>query len=125
MNRKKLPLMMALVTLMGVLLLSANSLSAGIKDRMKARIPEIKALKEKGAIGENNKGYLEAIGKNGAKSGVVAAENKDRKKVYEAIAKKQGVSAAAVGKRRAMQIAEKANPGEWLQGKNGKWYQKK
>ena len=125
MNRTKHPLMIAIVTLVGIILLSANSLSAGIKDRMKARIPEIKALKEKGAIGENNKGYLEAIGKSAPKSSVVADENKDRKKVYEAIAKKQGVSAAAVGQRRALQIAEKANPGEWLQNKSGKWYQKK
>lgn len=29
-----------------------------------------------------------------------------------------------VGKHRAIQIANKARPGEWLQDANGKWYKK-
>jgi uncharacterized protein YdbL (DUF1318 family) len=46
-------------------------------------------------------------------------------KVYEAIAKQQGGTAELVGKRRAIQIAEKAETGEWLQNEQGAWYQKK
>jgi uncharacterized protein YdbL (DUF1318 family) len=55
---------------------------------------------------------------------VVIAENKDRQTVYNAIAKQQGTAAELVAERRAIQIAEKAGPGEWLQDGSGKWYKK-
>ena len=95
-----------------------------IQGRMIARLPEIKALKDKGLVGENNKGFLEFVGQQKEKQEVVAAENKDREMVYEAIAKQQGTTVELVGKHRAIQIADKAKPGEWLQDANGKWYQK-
>jgi uncharacterized protein YdbL (DUF1318 family) len=96
-----------------------------IKARMKNRLPVIKELKAKGIVGEGNKGYLQFVGGNKAKADVVAAENKDRKTVYAAIAKQQGTTTERVGKRRALQIAKKANKGEWVQDANGKWLQKK
>jgi hypothetical protein len=91
---------------------------------MLARLPEIKALKDKGLIGENNKGFLEFVGQQQEKPKVVAAENQDRQMVYKAIAKQQGTTVDLVGKHRAIQIANKARPGEWLQDADGKWYQK-
>ena len=96
-----------------------------IKTRMKQRLPVIIELKAQGIVGENNAGYLEFIGAKKEKGDVVAAENNDRKTVYTAIAKQQGTTAEVVGKRRALQIAQKANPGEWLQDASGKWIQKK
>lgn len=96
-----------------------------IKARMKKRLPIILDLKAKGTVGENNEGYLEFIGKQKEKADVVAAENKDRKAVYRAIAEKQGTTVEVVGKHRARQIALKADPGEWLQDADGKWYRKK
>lgn len=96
-----------------------------IRDRMIARLPDIKALKAKGLVGENNRGFLEFIGQQKEKQDLVAAENQDREKVYQAIARQQGTTAELVGKHRAIQIADKAQPGEWLQDANGKWYQKK
>ena len=96
-----------------------------IRDRMIARLPDIKALKAKGLVGENNRGFLEFIGQQKEKQDLVAAENQDREKVYQAIAGQQGTTAELVGKHRAIQIADKAQPGEWLQDANGKWYQKK
>ena len=95
-----------------------------IKTRMKQRLPVIIELKAKGIVGENNAGYLEFIGAKREKADVVAAENEDRKTVYTAIAKQQGTTAELVGKRRALQIAQKANPGEWVQDASGKWIQK-
>ena len=59
------------------------------------------------------------------KADVVKAENRDRKSVYDAIAKKQGTTAEVVGKHRAAQIAAKAWAGQMLQDANGKWYKKK
>jgi len=96
-----------------------------IRARMLARLPEIKVLKDKGLVGENNKGFLEFVGRQKEKQEVVTAENRDREMVYKAIAKQQGTTVELVGKHRAIQIANKARPGEWLQDANGKWYQKK
>ena len=112
------------VFILGLLITDANSSGAEIKQRMIARLPVIKSLKDKGIVGENNKGYLEFIGKKKEQADVVEAENKDRRLVYEAIAKQQSTTAELVGKHRAVQIAEKAQAGEWLQDANGKWYKK-
>ena len=113
------------VFILGFLITDGHSSSADIKQRMIDRLPVIKALKDQGLVGENNKGYLEFIGKKKEQENVVAAENSDRKQVYEAIAKQQSTTVEVVGKHRAVQIADKAQAGEWLQDANGKWYQKK
>ena len=109
----------------GFFVLGVSAFADDIKARMKNRLPLIKQLKSQGIVGENNKGYLQFVGGNKAKADVVAAENKDRKTVYTAIAKQQGTTAELVGKRRALQIAKKAAPGEWVQDAGGKWIQKK
>lgn len=96
-----------------------------LKARMLQRIPAIQALKSKGIIGEDNLGYLQFVSSAKEQEGVVNSENADRKAVYTAIANQQGASADLVGKRRAIQIAENAGAGEWLQDNAGKWYQKK
>ena len=103
----------------------ASAPADDIKERMKDRLPVIEELKAQGVVGENNQGYLEFIGGKREKPDVVAAENEDRKAVYTAIAKQQGTTAELVGKRRALQIAEKADPGEWVQDTSGNWIQKK
>ncbi len=113
------------VFILGILLTDVYSASDSIKQRMISRLPVIVALKDQGLVGENNTGFLEFVGNRKEKADVVAAENKDRKLVYEAIAKKQGTTTEVVGKHRAVQIADKAKAGEWLQDANGKWYQKK
>jgi uncharacterized protein len=113
-----------LVFALGLLISNAYA-SDSIKQRMIDRLPDINKLKDRGIIGENNLGFLEFIGNQKEKADLVQAENVDRKSVYEAIAKKQGTSVKVVGQHRAVQIADKALAGEWLQDANGKWYQKK
>ena len=113
-----------LVVLMLLCLTALTASGAGIKERMKERLPVIVALKSQGVVGENNKGFLEYRVGNRPQQAVVDAENTDRGLVYAAIAKKQNVSPAVVGQRRALQIAQKAAPGEWLQNPNGQWYRK-
>ncbi|NNG00110.1 MAG: YdbL family protein [Desulfobacteraceae bacterium] len=109
-----------------ILAVAATTTADGqsIKERIKARLPEIIKLKAKGILGENNQGYLEFVGAAKEKEDVVAAENKDRRTVYAAIAKKTGAPIENVGMRRAIQLADKAKPGEWIQDKAGKWKQK-
>ncbi len=98
--------------------------SAGIKERMAARIPAINALKDQGVIGENNKGFLEYRSANKPQPQLIADENKDRAMVYDAIAKQQGAPAALVGERRANMIAENGPAGQWFQKPDGAWYKK-
>jgi uncharacterized protein YdbL (DUF1318 family) len=112
------------VLVLGILITNGYSSAQEIKQRMIERLPVITALKAKGLVGEDNRGYLQFIGQKKENEAVVAAENKDRQMVYEAIAKQQGTTVELVGKHRAVQIADKAQPGEWLQDANGKWYQK-
>ena len=105
--------------------ISANiSQHPDIKERFKERLPKILELKSKGIIGENNQGYLEFVGKNRQMEDVVDAENKDRRTVYKEIAGQQGTTVEKVGKRRALQLRNLANPGEWIQDDTGKWYKK-
>lgn len=108
----------------GVFLFSTSAFSGGIKQRMKDRLPQITELKAAGIVGENNQGFLAFVDGRTSEPALVDAENKDRKQVYGAIAKQQGTTAAVVGQRRALQIAKKARPGEWLQDTGGKWIQK-
>jgi uncharacterized protein YdbL (DUF1318 family) len=123
---KKKPL--GLVLVMSVTLLvgtvQAFAGAADIKARMKARLPVILDLKARGIVGETNQGLLAFRGASQERGDVVAAENKDRMAVYSAIAKQQGANAALVGQRRALQIAQSARAGDWLQDAKGNWYQK-
>lgn len=112
------------VFILGILISDVCS-AASIKERMISRLPTIIKLKEQGIVGESNAGFLEFIGNRKEKADVVNAENTDRRAVYEQIAKKEGTTVEVVGRHRAAQIAEKAQPGAWLQDANGKWYKKK
>jgi hypothetical protein len=123
MKKRKLTKIFTLLTVMMVMA-GVTVQADDIKARMKERLPVIIELKTKGIVGENNKGYLEFVGEKKVNTDIVAAENKDRQTVYEAIAKQQGTSAELVGKRRALQIANKANKGEWVQDAGGQWQQK-
>ncbi len=96
-----------------------------IKARMQQRLPTIVKLKSGGLVGENNKGYLAFVpGAAPKEENTVSAENKDRQAVYNAIAKQQGATPQVVGKRRAVQIGQKASSGSWLQDPSGKWHKK-
>ena len=104
--------------------LSAADDAATIKKNMADRKPKIEVLKKAGSIGENKSGYLEAmkdVKLEDADKKLVDDENKDRKAVYTAIAKKEGSTVDKVGELRAKQIRSKAAEGEFIQGEDGKW----
>ena len=107
-----------------MLFVSSTVHSAGIKERMAARLPAINALKGNGTVGENNLGFLEFRTGNTAKKAIVDDENHDREIVYQAIGKKQGAPAKLVGQRRAKMIADSGSAGEWFQKPDGSWYKK-
>jgi uncharacterized protein YdbL (DUF1318 family) len=99
--------------------------AADIRRRMEQRLGAIDALKAQEAVGENNRGLLEAppAGKGGG-GDIVAAENRDREAVYALIAKETGATADAVGRARARQIAAGSRAGVWIQDESGQWKKK-
>ncbi len=115
------------LALLLIMIFCGQALANGqeIMVRMKARLPEITKLKAAGIIGETKDGYLSGLKNRAVNNKVVQAENMDRRLVYTAIARQQGVTPELVGQRRAIQISKMARSGTWLQDKNGKWYQKK
>ena len=94
------------------------------RDRMMSRLPQLDQLRLSGAIGENRDGFLEARADQPDIPALIAAENADRREVYQAIAAQQGASTEEVAKARARQIAEKAAPGIWIQSADGAWQKK-
>lgn len=99
----------------------AADLSA-VKARMSQRLGKVVSLKQSGAFGENNLGYLSARKSlSAADAKLLAAENADRKAVYIAIAAKAKSSASTVGKTRAASIRKTAPAGTWVQLASGKW----
>jgi uncharacterized protein YdbL (DUF1318 family) len=91
---------------------------------MDARLAELDALKAKGAIGENNRGFVEVRESAPNAESLVSAENSDRGQVYAMIAKQTGATADAVGRQRAKQIAAGSRSGVWVQDESGKWSKK-
>jgi len=94
-----------------------------VRARMVERLPQIDSLKASGALGENNRGFLEIRDGNSGAT-VASDENRDREVVYAELARRTSTSAEAVGRARAKQIANASAPGVWLQRENGEWYRK-
>lgn len=94
-------------------------------ERIKQRLAQVDQLKAAGSVGEDAKGYLvERTPLSGRKASIVSSENADRRVIYEATAMKTGQTAEEVGAQRALQIAQRAHSGVWLQKPSGEWYQK-
>ena len=113
-----------LVGLFATSLIQAQDL-ATLRDRMEKRLPVVNALKNRHAVGETNRGFLEVRGGVPAEDQqVVSEENSDRRKVYAALAKQTGSTVDEVGRKRAEQVAGLAKRGHWIQSPAGEWRQK-
>ncbi len=109
-------------------------------DEMKARLPQLDALRDRGVVGETNQGLVTIRDKEkagGQDEVLVKAENGNRKLVITAMAKailklnKQPESKEAFAQvlpKAAATYAdakrEAAKPGWWMQLANGRWVQK-
>jgi len=109
------------------LTVTTSPLIQEIATKMRARNPQIEAMKKQGCLGETNRGYVElrdcdaikdAEQKNEAQK-LVAEENKDRKALYAEMARLnkdiEGVNVAKVESIFAMQRLERAKSGEIFQ----------
>jgi uncharacterized protein YdbL (DUF1318 family) len=93
-------------------------------DGRKSRFAELKTMKAQGVVGENNRGYVQALGGGADVKALVAAENKDRKQVYEAIVQQNKLGPAALPTVEAVFARVqrgKADPGDKVQDASGRW----
>lgn len=124
MNTRALRLLFVCLSLLAATATAHAEDLGSIHARMDRRISQIDALKTQGALGENNRGFLEVRAATGDAAAVASAENADRTSVYAALAQRIGSSADAVGRARAKQIAAYSAPGVWLQRESGEWFKK-
>jgi uncharacterized protein YdbL (DUF1318 family) len=108
---------------------------SALKKQIRERFPRLAPLYQKGALGENNQGWLEIrdlnnlspAEKNEVKP-LADAENRDRRALYLEVAKSMNVSPDQLIKVQRI-FAEKwqqsASPGWWIQKGDGAWVQKK
>ena len=96
-------------------------------DNRKNRFDQLRALKQKGAIGENNHGYVEVIGGDSEAQSVADAENKDRRVIYKTIAEQNNLPGDALSTIEtvfAQVQRDKANSGDKIQDASGSWITK-
>lgn len=99
---------------------------AELQKRAEARYPQLSAAKAEGKIGETSDGQVEAVkgaSLDPALQKLVDEENRDRRELYEILAKETNTDPALVARRAAARNFEKARPGEWIK-RDGKWEQK-
>jgi uncharacterized protein YdbL (DUF1318 family) len=108
---------------------------AALKKQIRERFPRLAPLFQKGAVGENNQGWLEIrdlnnlspAEKNEVKP-LVDSENRDRRALYLEVAKSMNVSPdqlIQVQRIFAEKWQQSASPGWWIQKGDGAWVQKK
>lgn len=115
------------IALLSALLLLSLGVQAGADDfkaRFLERKPTLNSLKDRGVVGENNRGFLDFIGANREGQNVVQEENADRAKVYADIAGQTGANPDQVGMQRARKIAEIEGGGHFVQDAGGNWVKK-
>jgi uncharacterized protein YdbL (DUF1318 family) len=96
-------------------------------DARKGRYEQLRDLKSKGAVGENNKGYVEVVGSDSSAQGIVDAENKDRRFIYKTIMEQNnlpGDALSTVEEVFAQVQRDKASSGDKIQEANGSWVSK-
>ena len=110
----------------GTIAQAAATDAGAVKHRMAERQSAVDALKERGVVGESNRGFLEVRGTATAQEqGTIADENADRRTAYTILAGQTGEDADSIGRRRAQQIAIASKRGVWIQDSSGQWLQKR
>jgi uncharacterized protein YdbL (DUF1318 family) len=99
-----------------------------LQERFKNRLPQLRAGKSSGTIGETAAGFVEAVeGKQPDEKlrKVVDEENADRRELYKLIAEKEKTTDDKVAERNGIRNFEKAGSGEMLKDKDARWRKKK
>jgi len=104
---------------------SAEEKMKALQKRFADRYAQLADLKSAGTIGETFAGFVDWVkDADSASAKLVEDENTDRQTLYQIIAEKEKTTAKLVGERNARRNLDKAKPGEYFKGKDGKWTQK-
>ena len=116
----------------------ANPPRSELKERMKQRDADIDRLRNAEKIGETSTGLVEVVKpayaqekvapadpKSATIAELVDAENKDRRELFELLAKQEKLTAAEIGKQNGIRHLERASDDHWLKLEDGRWVQKK
>jgi uncharacterized protein YdbL (DUF1318 family) len=96
-------------------------------ENRRGRFEALSALKAKGSVGENNKGYIEVLDASDPEAvRIASAENADREVIYTAVGEQNGILSemATIEKVFASVQREKAKAGEKVQLESGQWSSK-
>jgi uncharacterized protein len=106
-----------------------NPRKAELQARFRERDAALGAAKREGKIGETTEGLVDFVKsefRDDAKlRRVVDDENKDRRELYEIIAKETGGTPDVVAEQNARRNYQRARAGEYLKTATGEWRQKK
>ncbi len=89
-----------------------------------ARYAQLQDMKRSGLVGENNKGFTASLKGDPAAETIVAAENRGRRVIYQALVDQNSLGPSGmmdVQRVFAEVQREKAAPGEKIQGPSGSW----
>lgn len=109
----------ALFGLVALILSMAGSMSPARADDK-----QLNDMRAQGVIAERFDGYVMIKNSAGGAQAVVDRVNGERRAIYEARAKAQGVTPTEVGQVYAGQIIQKAPKGTWFLAADGSWTQK-
>jgi uncharacterized protein YdbL (DUF1318 family) len=100
------------------------------RDSRRQRRPEIREWKNKGCMGENNRGLLVARPGEGCGpevAGLIRAENADRQVIYDTFVKENKIPATDLPRVQgafAKARQERSRPNDWVQLDDGQWIRK-
>lgn len=80
--------------------------------------------KAEGLVGEQEDGYLGAVGRNGDVQALIDEINAKRRAKYVEIAGKRGAPPEDVAKIAGKKLVERAPKGQFVKGSDGQWVEK-
>src|SRR5256885_11265982 len=93
---------LALLLLVPASIFAADNTAESLRERFKARLPQIQKLKSEGVIGETVKGEVDFVKDKPADAlPIVKEENTDRETLYKMLAEKENTTPEKVAERNA------------------------
>ncbi|EMK5830133.1 YdbL family protein [Citrobacter sedlakii] len=102
-----------LLTTLILSLLSGNALALTLNE-----------ARTQGRVGETLNGYLVALKEDAETRTLVKEINQARSVSYQRLAESHNIPVEEVAKMAGQKLVERARPGEYVQGINGKWLRK-
>jgi len=80
--------------------------------------------RQQGLVGETLSGYIAVVTQNADAQALVDRINQGRQQQYQALALRNNMTAAEVGRIAGQKLVERAAAGQYVRGINGQWLKK-